>query len=175
MIRVIKLIIFWTAITFIVLTVFSLTIGQSLPYEFANYKLQQRFYDTIIQGLPIVVLLTLLGTIKRKNAKKKNWIFLGLTVLTSFICFIGQLFLIFTFGFGVWTTETTLYRHKTENKVIKEQLFDIGALGYGGRRIVEIKPFFRYWILPTPVDTVTINKNEWELINLKGDINFLLN
>ncbi|MBW8323927.1 MAG: hypothetical protein K0M50_04100 [Prolixibacteraceae bacterium] len=172
MIKTTKKIIFWIAIAFIVLTVFSLTIGQRLPYEFADYKLQQGFYDTIIQGLPIAFLLTLLWTIKRENTKGKNWIFLGFTVLISGLCFVGELFLIFSFGFGFWTTETTLYRHKTENKVIKEQRYDIGAFGYGGRRIVEIKPVLKFWILPTPIDTVTINKNEWELTNLQGDINF---
>ena len=175
MIKTTKKTIFWIAITFIVLTVFSLTIGQILPYEFADYKIQQGFYDTIMQELPIAVLLTLFWTIKRENTKRKNWIFLGLTVLTSVVCFVAEFFLIFSFGFGVWTTELTIYRHKRENREIKEQLYDIGAFGYGGRRIVEIKPFLKYWILPTPIDTLTINKNDWELINLQGDINSPLN
>ena len=151
-------------------TVFSLTIGQILPYEFADYKLQQKFYDTIIQGLPIAVLLTLFGTIKKENSRTKNWTYIGLTVLTSIICLVAQLFLVFSFGFGVWTTITTTYRHKSENKEIKEQLYDIGAFGYGGQRTVKIEPFLNYWILPTPIDTLTINKNEWDFVNEQGDI-----
>ena len=172
MTRAIKKTIFWTAITFIVLTIFGLTIGQILPYEFANYKLQHWFYDTIIQGLPIAVLLTLFGTIRQENTKTRNWTFIGLTVLISILCFVAQFFLIFSFGFGAWTTETTIYKHKTENKAIKEQLYDIGAFGYGGRRIVEIKPILKYWILPTAIDTLTIDKSEWKFVNEQGDIKF---
>ena len=65
--QVIKKTIFWAAIVFIGLTIFTLTIGQILPYEFADYKLQHKYYDTIIQGLPIAVLLTLFGTLKKEK------------------------------------------------------------------------------------------------------------
>lgn len=168
----IRKIIFWTAIAFIALTVFSLTIGQLLPYEFADYKTQHNFYDTIIFGLPFAVLLTLFWTLKKENSKIKNWIWGTLTVLASIVCFVGQLFMIFSFGFGAWTTVSTIYRHKTENREIKEQLYDIGAFGYGGKRIVEIKPVLTYWVLPTPIDTSIIDKNKWEYVNEQGDIKF---
>ena len=78
----------------------------------------------------------------------------------------------FSIGFGAWITLTTLYEHKTDNREIKVQLYDIGALGYRGKRIVEIKPFLNIWILPTPIDTSTINKEEWTLVNKQGDIKF---
>jgi branched-subunit amino acid transport protein AzlD len=170
--QVIKKTIFWTAIIFIGLTILTLTVGQILPYEFADYKLQHKFYDIIIQGLPFAVLLTLLGTLKKENSKTKNWTFGTLTVLTSILCLVGQLFMIFTFGFGAWTTVTTIYKHKTDNREIKEQLYDIGAFGYGGQRTVEIKPFLTYWVLPTKIDTATIDKNEWNFVNEQGDIKF---
>ncbi len=168
----IKKIIFWTAIAFIGLTVFSLTIGQLLSYEFADYKVMHNFYDTIMQGLPVAILLTLFGTIKRENRKAKNWTFFGLTVLTSIISFVLMASLIFQLGFGAWTTVTTIYRHKTKNIEIKEQWFDVGALGYGGKRIVEIKPFLKYWILPTAIDTSKIDKENWILVNEEGKIKF---
>jgi membrane protease YdiL (CAAX protease family) len=163
-------IIFWIALAFIALTLLSLTIGQELPYEFADYRIQQKFYDIIIQGLPIAVLLTLFGTIKKVNSKTRNWSYIGLTALISFGCLVSQLFLLFSFGFGAWTTVSTIYRHKYENREIKEQLYDIGAFGYGGRRTVEIKPFLNYWIEPKPIDTMKINKNDWKLVNEQGDI-----
>jgi hypothetical protein len=171
-IATIKKTIFWTAIAFILLTFFSLTIGQIVPYEFADYKVMHNFYDIIMQGLPVAILLTLFGTITRENAKAKNWTFLGLTVLTSIISFVIMVSLIFKIGFGAWTTVTTMYRHKTDDIVIKEQLFDVGALGYGGQRIVEIKPILKYWILPTTIDTLKINKNVWKFVNEQGDIKF---
>ena len=55
---------------------------------------------------------------------------------------------------------------------IQEQLYDIGAFGYGGQRTVEIKPFLYFFILPTPIDTLSINKEEWEFVNKQGDIKF---
>ena len=125
-----------------------------------------------MQGLPIAILLTLFGTFKRKKTKAQNLTFLALTVLSSIISFFIVVSLMFKIGFGAWTTVSTIYRHKTENKVIKEQLYDVGALGYGGQRIVEIKPVLKYWILPTKIDTMKINKNEWEFVNEQGDIKF---
>jgi hypothetical protein len=170
--RTIKKIIFWTSLAFIVLTIFSLTIGQKLPYEFADYKVMHSYYDTIMLGFPISIVLTLFGTIKRKNTKTKNWTFISLTVLSSILAFALMASLIFKIGFGAWTTEMTLYKHKTENDLIKEQLFDIGALGYGGHRIVKIKPILKFWILPEPIDTSKIDKNKWVLVNEQGDIKF---
>ncbi|MCZ2357684.1 MAG: hypothetical protein LC115_13505 [Bacteroidia bacterium] len=157
--QVIKKTIFWTAISFIGLAIFSLTIGQILPYEFADYKIMHKFYDVIMQGLPVAILLTLFKTIKQKKTKTQNLTLLGVTILTSVLSFFVMVNLIFRFAFGDWTTVTTIYRHKTENNEIKEQWFDVGALGYGGKRIVEIKPILKYWILPTEIDTTTINKS----------------
>jgi len=167
-----KNIFFWTATVFIVLTVYSLTIGQIIPYEFANYKLSQNYYDTVMQGFPIAILLTLFRTIKKENTKTKNWIFISMTILTSILSFALMVSFVFNIGFGSWTTFATIYRHKTEDKVIKEQLYDIGALGYGRHRIVELKPILKFWVLPTEVDTTKINKNEWEFVNEEGDIKF---
>jgi len=170
--KVIKKTIFLTAIFFIGLTIFVLTVGQNLPYEFADYKIMNNFYVTIMQGLPIAILLTLFGTFKRKKTRVQNLTFLGVTVLISIMSFFIVVSLMFSIGFGAWTTVSTLYRHKTEDKVIKEQLFEAGAFGYGGKRIVEIKPVLKYWILPTKIDTSKINKNEWKFVNEQGDIKF---
>jgi amino acid transporter len=168
----IKSLIFCSAITFIVLTIFSLTIGQKVSYEFADYKLSQSFYNIIMQGFPIAILLTLFGTLKKENTKTRNWTFIGATVLTSILCFVLIVNLIFSIGFGTWITFETVYRHKTENKVIKDQVYDIGAFGYGRHRIVEIKPILKYWVLPTEVDTTKIDKSQWKFVNEEGDIKF---
>ena len=154
------------------LTIFSLTIGQIVPFEFADYKVMHNYYDLIMQGLPIAIMLTLFGTISLKKTRIQNITYIGLTILTSVISFLIMVSLIFKIGFGAWTTVTTIYRHKTENKVIKEQLFDVGALGYGGKRIVQIKPFLRYWILPTIIDTTSIDKTKWNFVDEEGDIKF---
>nr|WP_319401795.1 hypothetical protein [uncultured Carboxylicivirga sp.] len=172
MFRTLRKIIFWCSIVFITIALLSITVGQYLPYEFADYEIQNFFYDTIILGLPFAVILTLFGTIKKSNTKLKNIIISISTILMTALCFISQLLLFFTLGFGVWTTESIIYMHKSDNREIKYQLFDIGAFGYGGNRIVETKPFMKYWILPIEIDTTTIEKNQWILVNQQGDIKF---
>ena len=110
--KLIRKILFWIAISFIALTVFSLTIGQILPYEFADNKIMHGYYDTIMQGLPIAILLTLVETVRKRNSKTKNLIFIVTTILTSVLSFVIMVSLMFQIGFGAWTTMTTIYRNK---------------------------------------------------------------
>ncbi len=172
MVQIIRKVLFALSISFIVVTVSTFTIAQIIPLEFASYKIQDTFYDVIIFGLPFAILTTITGTIKKKNTTKKNWIFAISTILISMGCFAARLFLIFWFGFGAWTTTTSIYKHKTKNTQIKEQLYDIGAFGYGGKRIAKISPVLKYWVRATPIDTSTINKEDWILVNKQGDIKF---
>jgi hypothetical protein len=167
--RIISLI-FWFAIIFNAITVFSLTIGQKVSYEFADYKVSRSFYDIIMLGFPVAILLTLFGSLKRENTKTRNGIIIVVTASASILCLAVMFCLIFAVGFGNWVTSTTIYRHKTENKVIKYQLYDIGAFGYGRHRVVEVEPILKYWILPTEVDTTKIDKNQWKYVNENGDI-----
>jgi hypothetical protein len=168
----IKSIVFWFAILFIAITVFSLTFGQLVPVEIADYKLSQNFYDIIMLGFPMAILLTLFGTLKKNHSKSRNWAYVGLTLCTSILSFCIMVNLIFTVGFGYWITNATIYRHKTENKVIKDQLYDLGALGYGRARIVELKPILKYWVLPTEVDTTKIDQSQWKRVDEPGDRKF---
>ena len=172
MIRVIRKTIFWSALVFIGLTIFALTVGQFLPYEFVDNKVRSKFYAIILQGLPIAILLTFSGTFKSEKTTLRNFAFLGVTVLVAKISSFIVVFFVFATAFGAWTTVRTIYRHKIADRVIKEQFFDTGALGYGERRIVEIKPVLSYWILPTKVDTAAINRNEWVLVNEPGEVKF---
>ncbi len=73
-----------------------------------------------------------------------------------------------------YSLRTKCYKsgHNTDNKEIKEQLYDIGAFGYGGQRTVEIIQFLKYWVLPTKIDIMTIDKIEWSFVNKQGDIKF---
>lgn len=170
--QVVRKSIFLFAILFIGVTVFSLSVGQILPYEFAESKMMHTFYDVIMQGLPIAILLTLFRTFKKRNTKFKNWAILILTVLASVISFFIMVSLLFRIGFGSWTTLSILYKNNNDNRVVKEQIFDVGALGYGGRRIVEIKPVLKFWVLPTEVDTTSLDKTKWTFVNEGGDIKF---
>lgn len=165
-------IVFFTALVFIVLAVFSFTIGQVLPYEFADPNLMHNYYDTLMYMLPIAILFSLFGWIKKKNSKTKNLIIALASIAASILSVVILFSFIFQIGFGAWTTLTIDYRHKTENKTIKTQIYDVGALGYKGKRTVEVKPILKYWILPTPIDTLTMDKSKWVYVNEPGDAKF---
>jgi len=62
-------------------------------------------------------------------------------------------------------------KHNPEQQ-IREQRYDVGALGYGGNRVVEVKPFTRLFWKVTPVDTTKINKADWIRVDKEGDVKF---
>ena len=48
----------------------------------------------------------------------------------------------FIIGFGSWATFNIAYGNSyNPEQEIREQRHDAGALGYGGERVVEVKPF----------------------------------
>ena len=165
-IKILLKIIFWLAVIFTGISFYSLIIAQNINIEFADWHLMQKYYDAIFGWLPLTVLLTLCGTIKKENSKLKN-IIIAITTITasifSFFILVGSMFSI---GFGAWINTTTLYGNRKNPQItIKEQRFDEGALGYGGTRIVKLKPFMKYWYIVNTIDTTTLNKNGWILLN----------
>ena len=163
----------WTTISFFLIVLFSLTIAQIIPIEFADWNIMHKFYEIIIEGLPIAVLLTLIWTLKKSNSRKRNIITGILTVITAVIVLFLSIFLIFSYGFGAWINYEIVYEHKENSeRTINEQIYDIGAFGYGGKRIVELKPFFNYWQKVQPIDTTKIETKNWIRVEKEGDIKF---
>jgi hypothetical protein len=172
-IKSLRLTIFWLTIIFIIVALFALTIGQYLPVYFKNYKTQSNFYYLVFTGLPFAILLTLFGTLKREHSKYKNWTIGTLTVLSAGFSFFILMFIMFTIGFGAWTNETILYRNNDDKNItINQQIFDIGALGYGGRRTVKLKPLFVIFQTVENIDITKIDKAKWTYVNEDGDIHF---
>ena len=172
-INFIRLTVFWLTITFIISTIFAFTIGQILPVEFRNNKMQSDYYYFAYTVLPFSFLLTMVGTIKKKNKKAKNWTIVGLTILSSIICFFILVRIMFSIGFGAWINEAVLYRKKEDKTIsINRQIFDDGAFGYGGYRNAELKPFLKYFLIVKQIDTAKIDKTKWDFVNEEGDIHF---
>ena len=172
-IKSLRLTIFWLTIIFIIVALFALTIGQYLPIDFKNYKTQSNFYYFVFTGLPFAILLSLFGTLKREYSKFKSWTIGILTVLSAGFCFFILMFTMFTIGFGAWTNETILYRNNDDRNItINEQIFDIGALGYGGRRTVKLKPIFMIFQTVENIDITKIDNAKWTYVNEEGDIHF---
>jgi hypothetical protein len=164
---------FWLTIIFIVSTILALTVGQSLPVEFKDNKVKSDFYYFVFTALPFAFLLTLFGTIKKKYAISKNWTIGILTVLTSGLCFFIVVNIMFSVGFGAWTNEAILFRNKDDkHETINQQIFDVGAFGYGGHRTAKLKPFLNYFQTVSLIDTTKIDKTKWMYVNEEADIHY---
>jgi hypothetical protein len=163
----------WMTILFFLIVLFSLTIAQIIPIEFADWRIMHKFYEIIIEGLPIAILLTLIWNLKRSKSKKRNIITGILTFILAIIVCFSSIFLIFSYGFGVWVNYEIVYEHKVNpEQTINEQIYDIGAFGYGGKRIVELKPFFKYWQKVQLIDTTKIETKNWIRVEKESDIKF---
>ena len=173
MIKVLFRLIFCCSICFLIVFLWTVTIGQTINYEFREHKIASEFYNIILVGTPVAILLTLFGTLKKRhdNTRKLVTIFatIGLTVLT-FMFLLNNLF---TIGFGAWTTFNIAYEHKeNSDRQIREQRYDVGALGYAGVRVVEVKPFAGMFWKVSRIDTTTVNKTEWKRIDKEADVRF---
>jgi len=160
------------ALIFIAIALFSLTIGQSLNYEFANNDLSSNFYDIIMSGLPIAILLTLVGTIKMKNERTNNIAIAVGTIFASIVSFFAIINIMFSVGFVVIENEAVLFRKKDNpNIIIATQSIGYGVFSEDGHRTVQLQPFLKFWNKVTVIDTTSIDKKQWEFVNERKVIN----
>jgi hypothetical protein len=158
-------IIFYGSLIFLGIAVFSITIAQGISIEFKDWRVMHDYYDIIFELLPFAVLLTLSGTIKKRYTKLKNLSITGITIMTFFFSCFMIMGLMFRIGFGAWIDQETLYQNRANQSIsVKRQIFDAGALGYGGTRIVKLKPFLYYWNIITEVDVEDLDQKEWVLV-----------
>jgi hypothetical protein len=158
--------IFYSALAFIGISVFSLTIGQAIPVEFKSWHLAQEYYNIVFGGVPVAVLLTLPGTIKRRHPLIVNTSIIILTIAAAVFSFLVMVSLMFHIGFGAWETTSVLYRNKQNPGItIQKQRFDEGAFGTGGSRIVKLRPFLGCWYIVNRADTATLDKTKWNADN----------
>ena len=158
---------------FIFIAVFGLTIGQKISYEFSDYNISRKFYEIVFYGLPLSILLTLIATLERDNALIKNISIIALTIVVAIYSVIYQLWNLFTIGFGDWSDMLTIYESKDNSKIrIVKQEYDVGALGYGGERIVKLTPYLGLFSKVEIIDTSQIDKSKWILVNKEGNVHF---
>ena len=173
MLKVTFRLIFWISLSFLAISLWTLTIGQTLNYEFRNTKFESDFYYYIFTLTPIAILLTLFGTIKKRHDIIRKIMTIILTAGLALLCFFFLLNNMFSIGFGAWTTFNISYENKyNPDQQIREQRYDAGALGYGSSRVVTVKPFAGLFWKVTPVDTNKIDKVEWIRVDKEGDVKF---
>jgi hypothetical protein len=169
--RIIVKIILYCSIVFLIILLWTVTWGQKVDIDFRDSNIHSQFYSILFMGTPIAILLTLFGSVKKPYSRKRKILTIIATGLLSIFSFIYIMGSMFTIGFGAWSTENIAYERKGNPSIqIREQQYDIGALGYGRRRVVEVKPFLLLFWKTNPVDTVAIDKSQWIRIDKDGDV-----
>lgn len=162
---------FYCSLLFLIVFLWTVTIGPVINIEFKDYKLSGAFYNIVYAGAPVALLLTLLGTYKKHHSKKRKGLTVGATIGATILLLLFILNTFFTTGFGVWTTNAIAYQNnKHPHWQIREQQYDIGAFGYGGNRVVTVKPFaFLFWKVDH-TDTNKIDKKAWTRVAQTADV-----
>ncbi|MFA9213584.1 MAG: hypothetical protein ACEQSR_07020 [Candidatus Methylacidiphilales bacterium] len=134
-----------------------------IPLEFASQNFEHAYYSIRFYGVPIAIVFTLTGTIK----KKESWVeIISKIVLTIFACF-GSLVIMTMILFGgmcAWTTDKVLFELKNQPTIkIEERSYGCGATDSGPSKlgIFKVRNFTPYFVYATPIDTNEIDKSEW--------------
>src|SRR5690606_10065784 len=95
-------IIYWTSLVLIFVFVIVPFVGQFTPLEFTNDNFSDLFEQVRFFGLPIVILLTLFGTVKAKDSTGTKTGKIVLTICISLFSFF-VLFMTAFAGMCRWT------------------------------------------------------------------------
>lgn len=158
----------------VILLVYFSSIGVVLILLLFSIHLQSTYssgmQNIVVYGIPISILLTLFFTLSAKHKKSINLQFIIFTPIIAFCSFFATIFFALLFG-NDWVNLSILYENKMNRKeTINEQLWDVGALGYGGKRFVQVKPMFGIFEKVNEIDTSQINRDEWVWVNREGDL-----
>ena len=156
----------------ILLGIFSITLGQMLPVEFTDSNIRSTFYEWLFQSLPVAVLLLPFGLARRNVVTKWQLATrIGLATILAVLTYVALVgVFMWQIGFASWVDYWVIYHKRTDQQIrIVDQLYDVGAFGYGGHRLVQVRPFTRVFTIVTPVDTGSLNKGEWLLVNKEGE------
>jgi hypothetical protein len=162
-------IIYWTSLVSIFVFVVVPFIGQFTPLEFTNDDFQDSFEQVRFFGLPIVILLTLFGTLKIKDSTGKKT---GKIVLTICIALFSVFVLFMTVFAGMcrWTNNKILFENvndKTTKILLRD--FGCGATDSGSpiHKVCKIKSITPLLICVTSIDTTKIDRQTWRRVENK--------
>ena len=162
-------IIFWTSVTFIFFLVIVPFVAQFTPLEFTDGKLRNSIEQFRFFGLPVIILLTLFGTLKSKDRPEIKIAKVVLTIVVS----ATPVLIFFAIAFGGrchWTESKTLFEknnEKTTKMVLRE--FGCGATDSGRPtyKVAKVKKVYPALIWVTDIDTTKIDRNTWQRIDKK--------
>ncbi len=156
-------VIYRTALFMLIFWLGVAVLSNFVPLEFASQNVEHSYYSIRFYGVPIAIIFTLTGTLK----KKESWgEIISKIVLTIFAC-LGSLVIMTMMLFGgmcAWTTDKVLFEHKQQSTIkIEKRSFGCGATDSGPSKpgIFKVNNFTPYFRYATPIDTNEIDKNEW--------------
>jgi len=162
-------IIYWTSLVLIFIFVIVPFAGQFTPLEFTNDNFQDSFEQLRFFGLPILVLLTLFGTIKRKDSAGTKTTKIVLTICISLFS-VFFLFMTVFAGMCRWTNNKILFENKND-KTTKIVLRDFGCgatdSGSPTYKVCKIKNISPFLIWVTSIDTTKIDRLIWQQVDNK--------
>ena len=165
--KVVGKIIFWTSVLLIISFVVLPFIIKISSLEFINDDYTLVYENARFYLLPICILLTLFGTIKKSESRDRKGVKIGLTVLASFISLIVLFFSIFA-DMCSWTDNKILFI-KADDPKTKIVLRDYGCgatdSGKPIYKIFKVTALSSYLVHVTVIDTTKMDKTQWTQIN----------
>jgi hypothetical protein len=156
---------YWLGIILIILPLIDLFFSGIIPIEFKSCTFRQNFHITMIFSLPIGILLTIFklfrGEINYTSYIVKRILFkIVISFTYLYLIFFTAFMLIFFIN--CWKDDSLLFENKKNKEIIiVDQIWDEGALGYGGHRIVKINPILPGLIYVKQIDTSKLENTNW--------------
>jgi hypothetical protein len=158
--------IFWTSIILIILLVILPIFGNFTNLEFADDDFETAYDGFRFFLLPISILLTLFGTLKKKDTAAAKTSKIVLTVVVS--VFSIFMFAVTVFG-GMcdWSDGKILFVDNSDkaNKIILRS-YGCGATDSGSPiyKVFEVRSIISYLNSVTAIDTTKLDKRDWTRI-----------
>ena len=160
-------IIFRASVSLIVLLLIILIIWPFQPLEFTKSEYADNFKLIPFLGLPVLILLTLTGTLKKKNSIREIVAKIFVTIFTALLPLV-ILFATALDGMCQWNTTKDLFENITDpsTKIVLRD-FGCGATDSTSPtyQVFEITNYTSYFMRINPVDTNKIDKAQWKRIN----------
>ena len=162
-------IIYKTSLVLIFIFVIVPFVGQFTPLEFTNDNFQSLFEQFRFFGLPVVILLTLFGSLKPKDSSATKTTKIVLTICVSLLS-VFILFISIWAGMCRWTNNKVLFNNINEkNTKIVLRDFGCGATDSGSPiyKVCKIKNILPSLIWVTVIDTTKIDRQIWQRVDNK--------
>ena len=141
-------------------------IGQFTPIEVANKNLTNAYEVSRFFCLPLVILLTLFGTIKPKHAANHIIIKVVLTICVSLFSVL-ILIIIWFASWCNWTNKKVLFKNKkNRNTTIVLRAYGCGAWDSDSPiyKVYKVKKILASFNWVTETDTTNINMQNWLMV-----------